>query len=103
LKFPLLRRACITFNTIDFDESLVFSGEGAEINNFLIDLFLVNEEEEQQILSTFFQLEPVEFDERIEQLRKEKLDDLALLNAETELSQAEQEIAEVSINYTYYN
>jgi len=93
----------IRLNTIDFDESLVFSGEGSEINNFLIDLFLANEDEEKNILATYFHLEPDEFDERIETLRNEKLSDLAVLQSETELSQAEQQIAEVSINYTYYN
>lgn len=35
----------IRLNTWDFDESLVFSGKGAERNNFLINLFLVNQKE----------------------------------------------------------
>ena len=34
----------IRINTWDFDESLVFSGKGAERNNFLINLFLENED-----------------------------------------------------------
>lgn len=93
----------IRLNTIDFDESLVFSGEGSEINNFLLDLFLANEEEEKLISSTYFNLEPEEFNERIEALRNEKHTNLGQLTSETELSQAEQEIAEISINYTYYN
>jgi len=93
----------IRLNTIDFDESLVFSGVGAEINNFLLDLFLANEKEEHRIYTTFFHEEPDEFDERIEELRNEKLADLAQLKTEIELSEAQNEIAEVSINYTYYN
>lgn len=92
----------IRLNTIDFDESLVFSGIGSEINNFLINLFLANEEEEQLILSTYFQLEPDEFDERIEELHKEKLVKLGELEAESDLSPAELEIATASINYNYY-
>ncbi len=93
----------IRLNTIDFDESLVFSGDGSEINNFLIDLFLVNEEEEQRMFSTYFTLEPDEFNSEIEKLRSEKLSNLEVLKSEVILSSAEQEVAEVSINYTYYN
>ncbi len=93
----------IRLNTIDFDESLVFSGEGAEINNFLLDLFLANEEEEKLILSTYFKMEPEEFNKRIEELRSEKLKSLDQLISEAGLSQAEKKIAEVSINYTFYN
>jgi peroxiredoxin len=93
----------IRLNTIDFDESLVFSGEGAEINNFLIDLFLANEKEERLIYSSYFDLEPDEFEEQIESLRDEKLTTLDELKSENELSTAEEEIAEISINYTYYN
>ena len=37
----------IRLNTWDFDESLVFSGKGAERNNFLIQLFLDNEQQEK--------------------------------------------------------
>ena len=35
----------IRLNTKEFDESLVFSGQGSEINNFLIEMFLAHEEE----------------------------------------------------------
>lgn len=37
----------IRLNTWDFDESLVFSGKGAERNNLLINLFLENEKEDK--------------------------------------------------------
>lgn len=37
----------IRLNTWDFDESLVFSGKGAERNNFLINLFLINQKEDK--------------------------------------------------------
>ena len=36
----------IRLNNWDFDESLVFSGRGSEKNNFLISLYLQNEEEQ---------------------------------------------------------
>ena len=93
----------IRLNTMDFDESLVFSGDGAEINNFLIDLFLESEKEERRMYATNFRMEPKDFDKEIETLRKGKLTDLEALKSEVTLSKAEQEIAEISINYTYYN
>ncbi|MFV0249076.1 MAG: hypothetical protein ACK5H1_08995 [Tenacibaculum sp.] len=40
----------LRLNTWDFDESLVFSGENAEINNLLIETFLKHEEEERIIM-----------------------------------------------------
>lgn len=45
----------IRLNTWDFDESLVFSGRGAERNNFLINLFLINEKEDRQFFE-YYQL-----------------------------------------------
>ncbi len=36
-------------NTVGFDESLAFSGRGAEKNNFLMHLFLQNEEEDTSL------------------------------------------------------
>ncbi|HEA28815.1 MAG TPA: hypothetical protein ENH91_02265 [Leeuwenhoekiella sp.] len=36
-------------NTLEFDESLTFSGFGAAKNNFMIDLFLMNERENEQM------------------------------------------------------
>ncbi len=93
----------IRLNTMDFDESLVFSGKGSEFNNFLIDLYLVHEKEERIIRSSYFSLEPEEFHEKIETLRKEKLQNLKELKQEVTISEAASEIAEVSINYNYYN
>ena len=44
----------IRINTWDFDESLVFSGRGAERNNFLINLFLENEKENKLFFNYWF-------------------------------------------------
>lgn len=93
----------LRLNTIDFDESLVFSGPGANINNFLLDLFLSNEEEEKDMRSTYFRLSPQEFHKQIEVLRHEKLKNLTQLSAETSISLEANKLAEVSINYTYFN
>lgn len=92
-------------NTIDFDESLVFSGtnSSAELNNFLLNLFLSNEKEENAILKKFYGLEPQEFSDHIDSLRFEKLGHLENLIAEADLSDSAEAIARASIDYTYFN
>ncbi len=94
----------LRLNTIDFDESLVFSGtnSGAEINNFLLDLFLSNEKEEEAIYKKFYGLEPLDFALHVDSLRKEKIANLEGLPLDTQLSYAAKEIGEASIDYTYY-
>ena len=44
-------------NTLKFDESLTYTGKGSAKNNFLTELFLLNEAADQQIVS-FYRLEP---------------------------------------------
>ena len=41
----------LRLNTFDFDESLVYTGKGAKENNFLMDIYLLNEEEDEKIIS----------------------------------------------------
>ena len=43
----------VRINTIDFDESLVFSGRGAAKNNFLIDVFLQVEKDYESIYKQY--------------------------------------------------
>lgn len=57
----------IRLNTWDFDESLVFSGKGAERNNFLLQLFLDNEQQEK-LFYGFFKLNENDFIKKIDSL-----------------------------------
>jgi len=93
----------LRLNTVDFDESLVYTGSGEDINNFLINLFLANEEEELDVLSTYYPMEPEDFSKRMDSLRNLKLNDLEKLTSEVNLSKNAQEIGEATINYTYFN
>lgn len=88
-------------NTIYFDESLVFSGKGEEINNFLIEVFLSGEDEEE-IVESFYGMEPAVFSYKIDSLRQLKVNLLEELKAEVELSPASLAMADASINYTSY-
>ena len=54
----------IRLNTWDFDESLVFSGKGAERNNFLINLYLQNEKRRLSF-SPYYNLENEQFEKKV--------------------------------------
>jgi len=62
----------IRLNTWDFDESLVFSGKGAERNNFLLNLFLSNENEDK-LFRAYYKLNPNNFNTKIDSVLKIKL------------------------------
>ena len=63
----------IRLNTWNFDETLVFSGKGAERNNLLIDSFLESEKE-RRIFFEYYYLSPTEFITKVSQVEKVKLD-----------------------------
>ena len=91
----------IRLNTVDFDESLVFSGRGEEINNFLISMFLMKEQEEEDIYA-YYRLEPEVFKHRIDSLRHYKVKMLKELDAEGLLSEEAFHIAKATILYNSY-
>lgn len=88
-------------NTMEFDETLVFSGKGAKKNNYLIDLFLEGEVEDQEVLG-LCQLPVNEFSNRIDSIRNSKLDKLNTFITNHSVTPAFAEIAEANINYDYY-
>ncbi len=90
-------------NTTDFDESLVFSGIGEEINNYLINQYLLNEEEERNLFSIYYPMGPQDFERRMDSLRNLKLETLQKLTEEVDLSKEAKDIAQANIDYTYYN
>ncbi|WP_083678244.1 TlpA family protein disulfide reductase [Lacinutrix venerupis] len=91
----------LRLNTIDFDESLVFTGKGARENNFLMELYLKNEKDDENILG-LGQKDAEEFDSIFRESRDLKLKKLEKLKAKYNTSPFFNEIAEKSINYEYY-
>jgi len=91
----------LRLNTVDFDESLVFSGSNEQVNNFLLEMFLANEQEEELIYN-YYSLEPESFIKKIDSLKNIKLQSLNNLSTETELSDGAMEIAKAGIMYTSY-
>lgn len=92
----------IRLNTIDFDESLVFSGQGEEVNNFLIEMFLASEEEQRLVKNTYCSLEVNDFEVKIDSLKTNKINRLNNIASEFSLSSKALEMASASINYTNY-
>lgn len=91
----------LRLNTIDFDESLVFTGNGARKNNYLVKTFLENEAENQQFRQ-LCQLEPDKFGHVLDSIRQSKLAELYEFLSEKEYSDFFKTLAETSINYNYY-
>lgn len=91
----------IRLNTVEFDESLVFSGKGSEINNFLIETFLAFEDEESLVYS-YYKLKPEEFSVKIDSLRQMKLDLLNDLMAENDFSEKALITANAAIDYSSF-
>ncbi len=84
-----------------FDESLVFSGDNEEVNNFMIEMFLTYEDEEHLVYS-FFPLPPEKFSQKIDSLRSQKLEELELLLNNEEISGNAYAIAKASVDYNSY-
>ncbi|MEA1787368.1 transaldolase [Arenibacter sp. GZD96] len=91
----------IRLNTLAFDESLIFTGKGAEINNFLLSMFL-KDEEEKPFLETLYILEPEDFGKKIDSLRNTKYEVLDELLTQVKLSDKAIEVAKASIDYNLY-
>lgn len=88
-------------NTVEFDESLVYSGKGSEINNFLIEIFLNNENEEA-LVKEYYNLTPEAFSDKIDSLHATKVALLNELNTDNQFSPKAFAMAEASIDYNTY-
>jgi hypothetical protein len=91
----------VRLNTTAFDESLVFAGSGEAVNNFLLEMYITNEEEES-VINSYFSLKPGEFSSKIDSLRQNKLNLLEEISTTADLSEHAAEVTRASIDYTYY-
>jgi hypothetical protein len=92
----------IRLNTWDFDETLVFSGQGADKNNILIDWFLEEEKEDKKFYS-YYGLSPNLFKIKMDSLlglRRQKID---LFKSRNEnLPESYLNVLEIIVNYPIY-
>lgn len=91
----------VRLNTKEFDESLVFSGRGSEINNFLIEMYLAHEEEEPLVYD-YYALDPESFDVKMDSLRAQKIEHLKDLEVDYPLSEKLSSVALASIDFQNY-
>ncbi|WP_248722833.1 peroxiredoxin family protein [Seonamhaeicola sp. ML3] len=89
-------------NTLEFDESLVYTGKGAKKNNYFINEFLENEKEEKHILK-LCQLNPIAFEKGVDSLKQKKLKHLDHFVDKHNPSDLFKKIANANINYQYYS
>ncbi len=89
-------------NTVDFDESLTYSGKGAARNNLLIDFFLMNENE-NMLMPPFYRLSPSAFEDKIDSLREIRLQRYAEFEGNHHMSKGFKKVALANINYDYYS
>lgn len=92
----------LNVNTMDFDESLAYSGKGASQNNLLMDLYLTNESENKN-LSRWYSLSPEVYEEKVDSLRSIKLNEYKDFLKYNEVSEGFKKVALASINYDYYS
>jgi len=95
----------IRLNTWDFDESLVFSGKGADKSNVLIDFFLESEEEDKSYsLYSFYKLEPTNFKLKLDSILALKQLKINAFKAKNpNLSENYQLVLDIAAKYPIYN
>lgn len=89
-------------NTLDFDESLAYTGKGASKNNYLIEMFLHNEKE-QKLMPGFYQKAPDAFSKSLDSMRAKREKILARFKSKNETSPAFNEVALASIDFDYFS
>ena len=90
----------IRINATSFDESIVFSGIGATKNNFLIDLYL-KQEEEVNFLSSKYSSDQVVFKKIIDSLVLEKKASWIKMDSINDLSPIAQKVTQAAYIYPY--
>ena len=88
-------------NTLEFDESLTYTGPGSSKNNFLTELFLLNEEADQEILS-FYSLAPEAFVEKIDSIRLQRQTFLSEFIETKRTSEAFLSVANAAMDYAIF-
>lgn len=89
-------------NTLEFDESLVYSGKGDKKNNYFINEFLGNEQEEKFVVK-LSQFDGKTFQSKVDSLRAHKLNALNKFSEKHNPSDLFLKIAKTNIDYTYYS
>ncbi|WP_228851938.1 TlpA family protein disulfide reductase [Aegicerativicinus sediminis] len=88
-------------NTNDFDESLVFSGNGSKKNNYLLKLYM-DHENMLRSLRQSSKMEPEDYLRFIDSIRKEEIEDLKSFVTDKPQTEGFYEIAKANIDFSFY-
>ena len=88
-------------NTLDFDESLSFSGVGSKKNNYLINLFTKYENSRRRGKSNLYRLNPTEFKNKIDSTKLSEVRLLKKFISSNLNSHLFKEVAMNTINYIF--
>lgn len=89
-------------NTLAFDESLHFSGKGRAKNNFMAEMFLLDEAN-SQILLSFDDYDPQQFSRLADSIKQERLNQLDRVNSKHNFSPDFLALANEVIRYENYD
>ncbi|HLS30915.1 MAG TPA: hypothetical protein VK021_08670 [Flavobacteriaceae bacterium] len=89
-------------NTQEFDQSLMYSGEGAVANNFLMMLFLENIQNNKLLLE-YYRIEPEEFLSKADSIKADYKNYLSKLHRDGQVSKNFKKLANQVIDYSYYD
>jgi hypothetical protein len=92
----------IWLNTMQFDESLNFSGTGAAKSSFLLDMFLNNERNNKMMLS-YYKIDPRDFAGITDSIKNTRKNKLKALNKKEKFSKSFLELTNNSIDYDFYH
>ncbi|MBI6118078.1 hypothetical protein I6U49_15190 [Salegentibacter sp. F63223] len=92
----------VWLNTMQFDESLNFSGPGSSKSSFLLEMFLSNEQNNDMMLS-YYKINPTKFAGITDSIKKSRINKLNTLNEKEQFSEAFRELAYNTINYDFYH
>ena len=88
-------------NTLDFDESLSFSGVGSKKNNYLINLFTKYENSRRKRGANLYRLNPTEFKNKIDSIKLNEVRLLKKFTSSNPNSQLFKKVAMNTINYIF--
>ncbi|MFD0933044.1 hypothetical protein ACFQ0R_10595 [Psychroflexus salinarum] len=89
-------------NTLEFDESLSFGGSSSKENNFLVDMFLMNEQGNDLILS-YYKITPERFIEKTDSIMSLRFKNFDKLKSKSDFTPYFKNIAENTIKYEHYD
>ncbi|NEV93308.1 hypothetical protein G3567_03975 [Psychroflexus sp. YR1-1] len=94
--------AVLRVNTMEFDESLSYGGSSSIENNFLINMFLLNEKDNDLILS-YYKISPQNFIDKTDSIMRLRLNNLEKLKLESEFTPYFENIAKSTIEYEHFD